>query len=546
MPKTDQKTGKLTDMIQRLRALPKRTKRIMAAGVIVIIALILLLSGSGKRPAARGAVYTEEAAEVRTIVKSISGSGTLQPANAYTVTTLIEGEVLSADFEKGSIVEKDTVLYEIDSSGTANNIEQAQISLNQAQRNYSTTADSRYVKAPVSGQVTSLSVAVGAQVNQGQSIGTVRDSSTMTLTVPFPADDAAGFFVGQDAAVTLDGSFETLSGTVHTVSAGDLVGTGNMVTRNVTIAVNNPGGLSDTQRASASIAGLNSAGSGTFTYRAESTLTASASGTVTAINAPEGTVVAQDQIILTLGGTNLENQIHSASDSLRSAELSMETTQNQLDNYTITSPIKGTIVEKQYKAGDTVSAGKTLCTIYDLSYLEIILNIDELDINSVAPGQTVQITADAAPGKTYEGTVTEISVAGTTTGGVTSYPVTVRLEDTDGLLPGMNVDTTILLETAKDVLSVPSGAVSRNGVLITKNSPSAVNATDQPAPDGYVYVQVETGISDDDYTQIISGLQQGDVIAYIPAVSGGNDYFMMMDDGYYDDRGPGGGRGMME
>lgn len=49
----------------------------------------------------------------------------------------------------------------------------------------------------------------------------------------------------------------------------------------------------------------------------------------------------------------------------------MENTQKQLENYTITSPISGTVIDKEYKAGDTVESGKTLCTIYDLSYLEM-------------------------------------------------------------------------------------------------------------------------------------------------------------------------------
>lgn len=76
---------------------------------------------------------------------------------------------------------------------------------------------------------------------------------------------------------------------------------------------------------------------------------------------------------------------------------------------------------KEYKAGDTVESGKTLCTIYDLSYLEMTLNIDELDISTVEAGQTVQITAEAVEGKTFTGVVTKVSVAGTTSGGITSY-----------------------------------------------------------------------------------------------------------------------------
>ena len=186
--------------------------------------------------------------------------------------------------------------------------------------------------------------------------------------------------------------------------------------------------------------GVGSSDSGTLQYKSESVLTAPASGEVAAINVSEGGYASKGQTVLTLGGDTIDNQVQSASENVRNAEISLENTQDQMDDYTITSPIAGTIVDKQYKAGDKVESGKTLCTIYDLSYLEMTLNIDELDISLVEVGQKVQITADAVEGKSYEGVITKVSVAGTTTGGTTSYPVTIRIDETDGLLPGMNVD----------------------------------------------------------------------------------------------------------
>ena len=154
----------------------------------------------------------------------------------------------------------------------------AQISLSQAQRSYESTAENQTVKANSSGTLYTLDVKEGTRSVRGQTIATIRNDSTMTLTVPFPAEDAATFHVGQTAQVTLDGSFETLTGTVQSISGGNAVGTGNTITRDVTIAVQNPGGLSAVQVATASVNGLGSAGSRTFTYQSESTVTASASG----------------------------------------------------------------------------------------------------------------------------------------------------------------------------------------------------------------------------------------------------------------------------
>ena len=498
-----------------------------AAALAVVLAVIGSRLG-GEEKAAQSE-YIEAPVEQRAIVSTLSDNGTLQPANSYTVTTLIEGEVLSADFEESDVVEEDTVLYRIDSSDADSSMERSQISLQQAQREYENTLERQYVKADTSGIVYELTVQVGDLVSAGQTIGSVRDTSVMRLKVPFPADDARSFHVGQSAQVTLDGSFEVLSGTVESVSGTNVVGAGNRITRTVTIAVENPGALTDTQAATAVIGGVGSSGSGTFTYEGESALVAEAAGTVVAVNTPEGAAVARDQAVVTLGGKDIEDMVQAAAEALRTTEISAETTQEQLDEYTITAPISGTIVDKEYRAGETVEAGKVLCVIYDLSYLEMTLDIDELDISQVEVGQHVTVTADAVEGAVYDGVVTKVSVAGTTVGSVTTYPVTVRIDDTEGLLPGMNADAEITLAETDEALAIPNEAVARGGLVrVTADSPSAVNAVEQSAEEGYVYVQVETGISDDDYVEIRSGLQIGDTVAYIPTGSGGSmmDFIM--------------------
>ncbi len=479
--------------------------------------------GTSARAGAAQAEYTTAQVQRRTITSALTGSGTLQPANSYTVTTLVQGDILSDTFEEGDLVEEGQVLYVIDSSDASTNIEKAQISLSQAQRSYQKSVDSQYITSDVSGQVWSLDVAVGDKVNNGQTIAKVRNSATMLLEVSFPADDAAGFYPGQTAAVTLDGSFETLTGTVDAVSAADTVSQSGQILRTVTIAVKNPGGLAAGQAASATVGGIGCASGGTFAYQSEGVITATASGTVASLHIREGDTVHSGQRVLTLSGDDLTNSIQNAQDSLRNAQLSMENTQEQLENYTVTAPVTGTVVDKSKKAGETVSNSsmdQTLCTIYDLTYLEMTIDIDELDISKVAVGQSVTITTDAVEGKSYEGVVTKVSVVGATSMGITSYPATIRIDETDGLLPGMNVDAEIVLSEAADVLTVPASALSRgNRVLITADSPSAANAIEGDAPEGYVYVQVETGDSDDSYVEVKSGLTEEDTVAYLSAAA---------------------------
>ena len=493
---------------------------------------VFLLRPQQAKPASVDASYTEAAPERRDVTNTLSGTGTLNPANTYTVKSLVDGKVLTGTIEEGDIVEESNVLYTIDSSDASTNFEKAEIAMQQAQRSYDKVVDRQYVRAEVAGVVSSLKVTKGDEVTSGQEVAVIRDSSRMLLTLEFPAADAANFSVGQSAAVTLDGTFEQLDGTVTSVSGTDALSAGNLLTRTVTITVKNAGGLTTAQAATASINGVSSIGSATFAYQAERTLTAQAAGTVTSINVQEGSDVAKDDIILGLSGDDLTESIQSASESLRSAEISMQNLQDAMNNYTITAPISGTIIEKDAKVGDAVKAGDTLCIVYDLSYLEMNINVDELQISSISVGQKVQITADAVPDKTYVGTVTRVSMKGASNGGTTTYPVSIRIDDTDGLRPGMNANAEIVVAKADNALVVPNAAVVRGSyVLVTKDSPSAANAdTAMEAPEGFVYVPVKTGVSDDDYTQIVSGIQEGDTIGYDPSSVSSDSYY---DDGGY-------------
>ena len=114
-------------------------KRIVA--LVVVCALVVgagvhFLGGRGGAAPAADLSYTTAAVERRDITSSITGSGTLEAADSYSVTTLLEDTILTADFEEGDEVEAGAVLYTLDSSDAANSLEQSEISLQQAQRSY--------------------------------------------------------------------------------------------------------------------------------------------------------------------------------------------------------------------------------------------------------------------------------------------------------------------------------------------------------------------------------------------------------------------------
>lgn len=520
-------TGGENKVFHFIKTHKKRCIAVVAAAAVLVAVIVPRRS----RSASADLAYTQEKLGRRDIVNVYDGSGTINAADSYTVKSLVTGTVLTADFELGDSIEKGDILYTIDISDVENNLASAQLSVEQAQRNYDDAADMQNVRTRISGEVSSFAVAAGDAVQAGQTVATIRDTSVMLLAVDFPAAEAQSFVAGQAAQVMPDTTFETLNGTIRSVSGANPADDASLMTCTVTIAVPNAGSLTTAQAAVAQVNGVSSLNSAHFTYQREETVAAAASGTVSELCVKEGSTVRQGDVILRITGKDLDKQTKNAADNLRSAELQMSSAEKTISHYTIDAPISGTIVDKKVKAGDKLSANDTamqnLCTIYDMSHLEMKLNVDELKIRSLKVGQEVDITADAVPGETYKGVISSILVAGTTANGSTSYPVTVRIDDMGELLPGMNATAKITTASVKNVLALPNAALVRGSyVLVTKDSPSAANAeTSMTAPDGFVYVKVTTGISDDDYIEVKSGLQEGDTIAYDNSSVSATDFY---------------------
>ena len=241
-----------------------------------------------------------------------------------------------------------------------------------------------------------------------------------------------------------------------------------------------------------------------------------------------------------LGDNKLDSAIENAKLSYDDAVLNKENLLRQLDDYTIKAPISGTVVTKNKKKGDSAAGmsgaasasslgassasaaggmsaasmsaasgdSSAMAVIYDLSRLKCTLNVDELDIKNVHAGQKVTITTDVTD-KEYTGVVDTVGIGGTVgQNGVTTFPVTIEIIDfDDNLLPGMNVEASIVLKNVKDALAIPVGCLNRGNTVYVKGENTEEGDT---APDGYHTVTVRTGAADDEYIQILSGLSEGD------------------------------------
>jgi len=132
------------------------------------------------------------------------------------------------------------------------------------------------------------------------------------------------------------------------------------------------------------------------------------------------------------------------------------------------------------------------------------LNISEVDINQVQVGQRVEISLNSIDDKTFLGEVVGIDKIGTVSSGVSNYPVIVKFDkDSNLVLPNMGVDAEIIIQEKEDVVYVPSAAV----LSVKDNTVVNVQDGDETIP-----TQVETGISTNEFTEIISGIEEGTTV----------------------------------
>lgn len=221
------------------------------------------------------------------------------------------------------------------------------------------------------------------------------------------------------------------------------------------------------------------------------------------------------------------------------SQASMVKVRRNLEYATITSPIDGVVINKVVEEGQTVAAGfetPTLFTIAaDLTKMQVIADVDEADIGNVEEGQRVQFTVDAYPNDTFEGVVQQVrlgesddssSSTSTSSSSVVTYEVVITADNPDlKLKPRLTANVTIFTMEEENILLVPNKALrfipepklmETLGLQVNDNSANIKNG------EKFVWVKednvlvtkaVTVGVSNNNYTEVLNGLNEGEVVA---------------------------------
>ncbi|MGN1097281.1 MAG: efflux RND transporter periplasmic adaptor subunit [Clostridia bacterium] len=584
------------------------------------------------------------------IVFKITGSGTAEPLDEYNIVPTVNGEIVAAYYEEGDYVEEGAVLYKFDSTvadnaiktaenaiktsqnrvtSALNNVDKAQTDLENRADDVEKAKDNiskLTIYANSTGKVSDLNLTVGNDA--AGKICTITDTKTQLVKIPFNASQFAKINVGDSATVSIEKYMTYTSGTVIRKYSAAGTGSDGSVVYDVEIQID--GGV-DLPQGTAATATVHTAGgdvisslAGNVYYPDPTSVNAEKSGKVKAVYVKNGDWVQKGAVIAQLESTDLndalktaqqnyktaqnslqeaKNSYQNALTNLENAKTTLEDRQSNAEDYTITAPISGVVLSKEYKAGDTVYGqnSTTLMTIADMSKMKFTISVDELDIANIALGQEVEVTSDALEGVELVGYITNISKLGSSQNGVTNYPVEVTIDEPGDLMSGMNVSAEIIVAEANNAIRVSTTAISyfegkyyatvvgkvegmtdtsaaqRGGVAnegqapernghggeaapgneaaqpdnapSADSAPAAMPAASAGSSGGSTSaskerranremnivlsgeeerVEVTVGINDDDYYEILSGLEVGQVVKDEGSSSSGGNFMGMM------------------
>ena len=219
--------------------------------------------------------------------------------------------------------------------------------------------------------------------------------------------------------------------------------------------------------------------SGSFALKHSETLTASSAATVRAIYVSEGdNVTSGDRI----------------------ARLS--------DGETVKASIDGMVNTLDVAAGDEIAAGQQIAQIADFSTQSVSIRVDEYDIGEVSVGQACTVTATAQE-RTFEAEISSINYVSQSTGNVAYYTATADVEVGEGIYPGMQATITIPRDSVENVVILKMDALS-----FDRTNQAYVWMKDEN--DELTQVNVEVGMDNGSYVEIVSGLKDGDTV-YVEA-----------------------------
>lgn len=491
---------------------------------------------------------------------TVSGSGPISSTNKYDLTSNVSGTLTKIYFKDGDKVKAGDLIFEIDDKDTQLQIKQLRNSIALAEltrNNDLKDLQASTVKAPIDGEVMELQAKEGDSLSNNSTLLTITDKSKLKLLVSFNNTYRSRLSVGQKVKVnaydTENDELYKIEGTITSISTPSYKTADGAEVYNVGVVIENSSSLKEGMVGNVTIdldgAEITSKGSGTLSYLKSVTVKAPSGGTINKLNVENGQIVRNGEVLAIMENEDLELTLETSSLKLEDLNSELQTAEEKLLDYKIYAPFDGTFTLNEIEQGNSIKQGDILGSVANYDTMEFSIDVDELDIAKIKVGQNAQVTIDAlaeTQDKPLRAAVSKIAVEGTSTNGVSTYPVTIQIEQNALLKGGMNANAEIVVNHKKDVLYVPVDAIQkRNGRSFVRvvsggaaagrrpntegkpqqnnNAGAAVKNQQQGTEQKFEQREVQTGISTAEYIEIVSGLKEGEFVVVTAQAGSGNN-----------------------
>lgn len=470
----------------------------------------------------------EEPVSYRTAVVSsgdiesfVEGSGVIESSESRKVYSKVSSEVLNVLHNEGDLVNSGDVIAILDSSNYIANVDAQKIAIEQANlsiNNINKQISNLNIVANSTGYVSNLSISEGSYVSNTMQVCDIYESDAYEIVLSFVYYENNQIQIGSTVNLTLIQNFAGLEGVVTKVSELRKLSNASSQVVDITIKVITSGyslaGASAKGEILVNGTRITSTSTGIFSAVTSNVVRAKSTGTVKTLNVYNGKFVKAGEVIAVLSNEDLNTSLENAKLTLKNLNTQYNSIKDQLDNYTIKSPISGTITAQSISVGDMVGAGTVLSTISNKDVFEFKIPVDELDIAKLDYNKEVRVTIDAieeTKNKPIIGKITKLPLEGISTAGVTEYYVTIQIPGSENIRISMSANAEIITNSKKGVLIVPIDTVIKeNGEYFATVLLEDGVTTDKR--------KIEVGSRNISYIEIKEGLNEGERIV-IPEAS---------------------------
>ena len=475
---------------------------IAVIAAILITTVIVLTRKVEKRFAAAAAEVQSYQVTTGTIHTIVSGTGVLTEEDLEEITVPSGVEITEVVVDAGDTVRKGDLLATVDLATVMTSLTSLQDQMNDLDKDINAAKGdkaSTQISAGVSGRVKIIHAEAGDDV----SLCMAEHGALAVLSLDgFMAADLETdkLSKGDLVSVTRDNG-TVLEGKVSSAAGGK-----------ATVLVTDNGPMYD-EEISVSTADGTVIGTAKLYIHNPLGVTGYA-GTVSTVTAKENAAVSNGSPLFTLKNTsfsaNYDTLLRNRADL---EEILLELLTLYRDG-ALLAPMDGVISTVEFDdsadATYTATSGETnVLTLYPDLAMTITIGVDETDILALKEDQEAEITVSSVGEEIYPGTVSDISKVADTSTGVTQYSAEIFLDKASGMLPGMTAEVDVKIQGTENALIIPVEALHQ-----TSTGSFVYTSYDEETQRYGGRVDVVPGMQNDNYAEILSGLQEGDTIYY--------------------------------